>query len=335
MSFVCGADHPEDLALIPNTRWLVASGFNNGSNIKLVDTQARTLRKWYTGEPAQLAHDAAKYPDCASAPDARLVNAQGMSLRSVDDRTHTLYVSNHGGREAIEVFRIETAAADAEPALKWAGCVPLPEGMAANGVAAFADGSLIITVLNRPGTQIADYVQGRVTGLVYEWKPGTRGFQQVRGAELPGNNGIEVSKDGKEFYVVAFGWRAVVAFSHTNPTKTLRKAVAPGFMPDNIKWDGDRLLATGMQYDEPACGGLRKIIDGKADPMLCHRGYTAAYLDPKSMTWSILAYGEPNPGFNGASTALVLGDQLWLGSFQSDRIAIRTLPGRSHGQSDH
>ena len=351
MSFVCGAERPEDLARIPGTQWLVASGFANGSGIKLVDIEAHTLRRWYTGEPAQIAQDAARYPDCAAPPDAALMNAQGMSLRTVGERSHLLYVANHGGREAIEIFRIGDAhAADGrveqgrvadgaveegrvsevatrdEPSLHWIGCVPMPGGMAANSVATFADGTILATVLNRPGTQIADYVQGRITGLVYEWKPGTHAFQHVRGGDLPGNNGLETSPDGNEFYVVAFGWRAIVAFSHTNPTRILRKAFAPGFMPDNIHWDGERLIAAGMQYDEPACGGLRKIIDGKADPMLCHRGYTVAHLNPKSMAWSLVAYSEPNSAFNGASTGTIVGSNLWIGSFQSDRIAIRALP---------
>jgi hypothetical protein len=325
-SFVCGADRPEDLALIPGTRWVVASGFAKGSGIKLVDTKARTLRRWYTGDPAQIAQDTGRYPDCATPPDSESFNAQGMSLRSDDEKTHRLYVANHGGREAVEVFSVSSAIE--EPVLRWIGCVPMPEGMAANSVAAFPDGTLLATVLNRPGTQIADYVQGRITGLVYEWKPGTHSFRHVQGADMPGNNGIETSQDGKEFYVVAFGWRSVVAFSHTNPTRILRKAAAPGFMPDNIHWDGEHLIAVGMQYDEPHCGGLRRIIDGKADMMLCHRGYTVAHLDPQKMTWSIVAYSEPNPSFNGASTGLILGNELWLGSFQSDRIAIRPLPGR-------
>jgi hypothetical protein len=326
-SFVCGADHPEDLALIPGTHWIVASGFNAASGIKLVDTRKRVLRRWYTGEAAQIDRADAQFPQCPSPPDAGALNAQGMSLRQLSDHTSLLYVSNHGGREAIEVFRIESAVAS-EPALHWIGCVPMPEGMAANSVASFADGSVLVTVLTRPGTQIADFVEGRVTGLVYEWKPGTPAFKQVRGAELPGNNGLETSRDGKEFYVVAFGWHAVVAFAHSNPTRLLRKAVAPGFMPDNIHWDGERLIAAGMQYDEPACGGLRQIIDGKADPMLCHRGYTVARLDPKAMTWSIVDSAEPNPAFNGASIGVVVGDELWVGSYQSDRIAIRKLPGR-------
>jgi hypothetical protein len=327
MSFVCGADRPEDLARIPNTPWLVASGFNAGSGIKLVDTRARKLRRWYTGDPEQIERDENFSAPCPHPPDAASFNAQGLSLRSVGAREHLLYIANHGGREAIEVFRIATVEDEAEPLLKWTACIPMPEGMAANSVATFPDGTVLATVLTRPGTEIADYVQGRITGLVYEWKPGGRAFTQIRGAELPGNNGIEASKDSREFYVVAFGWHSIVAFSHTNPARMLRKSVAPGFMPDNIHWDGDRLIVAGMQYDEPACGGLRKIVDGKADSMLCHRGYTVAHFDPRAMTWSIVAYAEPNPSFNGTSTGLIVGSDLWLGSFQSDRIAIRALPG--------
>jgi hypothetical protein len=60
--------------------------------------------------------------------------------------------------------------------------------------------------------------------------------------------------------------------------------------------------------------------------MLCHRGYTVARLDPKSLSWRLVAYSEPNPAFNGASTGLVVGDELWIGSYQADRIAIRKLP---------
>ena len=41
LNFVCGADKPEDLARIPGTRWLIASGFNAGAGIKLIDTQSR------------------------------------------------------------------------------------------------------------------------------------------------------------------------------------------------------------------------------------------------------------------------------------------------------
>ena len=109
-----------------------------------------------------------------------------------------------------------------------------------------------------------------------------RGFRLLPGTRLPGNNGIETSLDDREFYVIAFGWHAVVVYARDDTSQPLRKVTAPGFMPDNIHWDGSRLILAGMQYDEPACGGTRKIIDGKADDMRCHRGYTVAALEPQN-----------------------------------------------------
>ena len=54
LKFVCGAERPEDLALIPGTRWLIVSGFQNGAGLKLVDTAAGTLEHWFQALPEQL-----------------------------------------------------------------------------------------------------------------------------------------------------------------------------------------------------------------------------------------------------------------------------------------
>ena len=62
--------------------------------------------------------------------------------------------------------------------------------------------------------------------------------------------------------------------------------------------------------------------------MSCHRGYTAAWLDPQALRWQLLVYDVPNPAFNGVSTALVADDEIWLGSFQSDRLAYRPAAQR-------
>jgi len=116
------------------------------------------------------------------------------------------------------------------------------------------------------------------------------------------------------------------AFSAGDDTsQPLRKAIAPGFMPDNIHWDGSRLILAGMQFDEPACGGTRKIVDGKADDMRCHRGYVVAQLDPRRMSYQVLAASGPNPDFNGVSSAVIVRGELWMGSYQADRIAHRAL----------
>jgi hypothetical protein len=80
-----------------------------------------------------------------------------------------------------------------------------------------------------------------------------------------------------------------------------------------------------MRLFEPACGGYRKIVHGVADPMLCHRGYSVAFITLPSGSIKTIARGEPEPQFNGASTAVVVGNTLWLGSYQADRLAYRSL----------
>jgi hypothetical protein len=322
--FICGAERPEDLARIPNTPWLVFSGFANGAGLKLVDTRTRMLRHWYTGAVDQLSWESQRFHGCPGPPDPSTFNAQGLSLRTVRGSLHELYVANHGGRESIEVFRIETT--EREPLLRWIGCVLMPPQTPANSVATYSDGTILASVLTHPGTSITDFVRGNVTGGVYEWRPGAPSFRLLPGTQLPGNNGIETSLDDREFYVVAFGWRAVLVYARNDTMQPLRKATAPGFMPDNIHWDGSRLILAGMQYDEPACGGTRKIIAGKADDMRCHRGYVVAEMNPQTLEFTTLAYGEPNAAFNGVSAARIVGSELWLGAYQGDRIAVRPLP---------
>jgi hypothetical protein len=321
LEFICGMDKPEDLARIPATRWLIASGFASGAGLKLIDTNARSAKFWYR-DTTRSAPGKRRFPDCDRAPDAASFNVQGISLRAGRSHQHTLYATNHGGRESIEVFAID--ASRDEPELTWRGCVLMPDGTAANSVAAYSDGTILATVLTHPGTTITDFVRGGVTGGVYEWTPATKQFRLLPGTQLPGNNGLETARDDSGFFVVAFGWRSVLAYPRDLSTPA-RRVEAPGFMPDNIHWDGERLILAGMQYDEPACGGTRQIVNGEADGMRCHRGYTVAQLDPISLTLRTIAYAGPNERFNGVSAAVVIGTQLWLGSYQSDRMAVRDL----------
>lgn len=324
LQFVCGAERPEDVTRIPNTRWLVFSGFSNGAGLKLVDSTARTIRTWYSADTDQSRHDRRAFPLCPSPPAVESFNAQGISLRSIAADKHRLYVVNHGGRESVEVFDVDSS--EDTPKLSWVGCVLMPNSIAANSVATYSDGTILASVLTHPGTTITDFVRGGVTGGVYEWRPGAKSFELLQGTELPGNNGLETALDDRGFYVVAFGWRSVVAFARADTSKPLWRAQAPGFMPDNIHWSDGRLVLAGMQFDEPACGGLRKIVDGKADGMLCHRGYTVAQLDPTTKEFRVLAYDGPDPIFNGVSAAWLVAADLWLASYQSDRIAVRRLP---------
>lgn len=320
LDYICGPEKPEDILALPDTDWLIASGFSRGAGLKLIDRPARRFARWYDGGIEQVAWDRRSYGDCPGPLDPKLFNARGLSLRSTGKGRWRLLAVNHGGRESIEVFDVLTGAGP--PRLRWRGCLVMPVGEVGNSVASFSDGTILVTVLTRPGTTIADFVAGRNTGRVWQFAPKTRRFTMLPGTELPGNNGIETDPDDRHFYVVAFGWHAVLIFDRHDTRVPRAQIEAPDFMPDNIHWSGSRLLLAGMRLDEPACGGLRPIVDGVADPMLCHRGWVVGELDRANARISTVAYGVPQAGFNGLSAAAIASGELWLGSFQSSRVAI-------------
>jgi hypothetical protein len=320
LTFICGVQNAEDLVLIPNTRWLIASGMAPGSGLHLVDTRAKTVRNIYAADAQSARADRTKYANCPAPLDPKLAVLHGLSLRPAQEGRYTVYATNHGGRESIEVFEIDTKGA--APSATWVGCVPMPMGMPANSVAAFTDGSLVATVLIMPGKTFEDAFARRNTGAVFMWTPGTAAFRMLPGTELPANNGIETSPDDREFFVVSSTLKRIVAFSRSNPGKPLRFAQLAEFGPDNVRWTADnRLITAGMIDAEPACGGPPKDEAG----IRCARGYVAATVDPKTMAVTELARGPRTPSFTGTAIAMRAGDELWLGSFNADRLAYRSL----------
>lgn len=322
LHYVCGLDQPEDLLQIGSGKWLIASGMGAAGGIFLVDSEAKKSQRFFIG---QSRPDTRMYPDCAAAPAG--MNSHGLALRpAARPGTYTLYSVTHAPFESIQVFAVD--ARGPRPAIAWTGCVRLPPDFKTNGVTAARDGTILVNVQMHGGR--SDFIGGNITGGVWQWTPGDKKLRLLPGTELAGNNGIEISPDEKEFYIAVSGTQTVAVYSRADTSKPLRQVRTPWYNLDNIHWSGGRLIAAGMMFDEPACGGTRKQIQDAHGKMGCHRGWVASQLDPKSMTWKILAYGEPNPVFGGIATALVTGqkgkEMLWISSYQMDRVAYRPLP---------
>jgi len=320
LSFVCGLDQPEDLLQVGTSKWIVASGMGQHGGIFLIDSDAKTAKRLFTG---QKKPDARMYPGC-DAPDATKFDSHGIALIPAKVAgTYTLYSVTHTPFESIHVFALD--ARGAEPSVNWSGCIKEPADFKANSVTALRDGTILIDVQFFGGK--TDFISGNITGGVWEWTPAGKTLKLLPGTELQGNNGIEISKDEKEFYIAVSGTQTVAIYTLADTSKPARTVRTPFYNLDNIHWSGDRLIAAGMMFDEPACGGTRKQMQDAHANMNCHRGWVVGQLDPQTLQWKILGYGEPNPDFGGIATALVIGDTLWLSSFQMDRAAYRPLPG--------
>jgi hypothetical protein len=338
-NFVCGVQNSEDLVPLPDTRWIIAGGRKAGAGIKLIDTEAKTAKALFTGEKAQIEPDTKMFPNCPQPPDPKTWISHGLFLRKKSAQRSLLYVVEDGPLQSIQIFSIDTSAA--EPAAAWVGCVAMPEGNKAyanlgdaatsrrldpNAVAAFSDGTILASIPRRPGTTPVERFNGSPTGDILEWKPGDDSFHVMQGVQVAYANGLEISPDESEFYVAAYSAEKIYVFSRQDPLMPVREVMTPGIMPDNIRWSGDRLIVAGMMFDEPACGGTQLALTGSRLQFGCHRGFLFAQLDPKAMTWKTLAYSEPQPEFNVVATGVIVGDTLWVGASSSDGVPYRALP---------
>src|SRR3954470_6006240 len=106
LQFICGIQNPEDLVPIPNSHWLFASGMADGSGLHLIDTTSKRASTLYGGGKGTARADRTRFPNCPAPLDAKLAYLHGLSLRPAQAGHHTLYATNHGGRESIEVFDV-------------------------------------------------------------------------------------------------------------------------------------------------------------------------------------------------------------------------------------
>ena len=312
LSFICDLPRPEDLVRIPGQRWLIVSGIQAGAGLRLIDTRAKSAQP-FSGSDTPARLDRNRFASCPGALEPRQAIFHGLSLRPAAPGHYTLYVTNHGGRESIEVFDVDVSGAT--PSATWVGCVPMPDNLPANSVAAFDDGALVATVLSLPGKTNQDVFAGRNTGAVFMWSPGASAFRRLDGTDLPGNNGIETSADGRQFFVVAMGLKQIVAFSRADPSKPIGVAQLAGFNPDNVRMVDGQLIAAGMALADPSC------VAGTP----CPRGYVAAAIDPKTLAVTELARGPAAPPYTGTATAIPMDGEIWLSSANGDRVAYRPI----------
>jgi hypothetical protein len=310
LNFICGLQKPEDLVLIPGTRWLIASGMEAGAGLHLLDTAAKRAQRLY-GADTPIRLDRNRFANCPDPLDARQAVLHGLSLLPVQGGGFTLYATNHGGRESVEVFDIDGRGAT--PSATWVGCVLMPDRLEANSVAAFPDGALVSTVVSLPGKTLPN---GRNSGAVFMWTPGERMFHRVDGTELPVNNGIETSADGRQFFVASMGLRQIVVFSRADPSKPIGFAQLTGFVPDNVRMVGTRLVAAGLAIPDPPC------LAGTP----CPRGFVAQAIDPKTLVVTDLARFPSTPPYSGAATAIPIGNDIWFSSYDGDRVAYGPMP---------
>ena len=151
IGYLCGVHRAEDLVAIPETSWIVASGLRHGTEpgaLVLIDRAKKASTVLFPSDSIKNQHDARAFPGCSDSLPNESFSAHGLNVRRGAGGVNTLYVINHGKREAVEAFELDISKT--VPVLAWKGCVLLPDGTVGNGVAPLAGGGIAVTLMAVP-----------------------------------------------------------------------------------------------------------------------------------------------------------------------------------------
>jgi sugar lactone lactonase YvrE len=305
--FVCNVRVVEDMMIVPGGRWVAGSAMTDGAGgLYLIDT--RTL----VAHVPKIAMGKAEAPygRCPGPPDMKKLRTHGLDLKPGKGATATIYAVAHGARESIEVFKVD--ASTREPKVSWAGCIVLPKNASGNAVVALPDGRIAVTkFMNADDADgIVHIMSGQITGVVYLWTPG-KGFSEVPGTELSGDNGLLVSKDGHTLYVNDFGRKRVYKAPLDRSGQITH--VDTDFRPDNLRWAPDgKIIATGQFVDLDNRNALH--------------GWAAVKIDPDTLKAEPYVKVPGSAAFDNGTTTLVVGKDLYIGTYRGDRVMVMPAP---------
>ena len=329
---LCGVENPEDIeivlaagiALVSEMRMpgLPGQGALAAFELDLPPAQRRVRRLWPLADMAEHggSTEVVGDPGCDKPPAAEDFYPHGITAFPTSAGVVRVAVVGHGPREAVELFELDGAGAQAR--LTWRGCVPMPPGVAANDVVAAGDGSLVVSNFQPViGGWEGVYHMSRAffgvhTGDILHWQAG-HGWRTVAGTGAANANGVLMSSDGTRVLYAETGTGSIheVPLQGEGP----RRTVVIGGSPDNLTRteDGRVLVAThtqGLTFLSCALGRLP-----------CRSGWEVYAVDPDSFEAElVLAHDGATVG--AIATAVHHSGAYFLGSVFDDRIGLFPLP---------
>jgi hypothetical protein len=314
---VCDMRTPEDIAALPDDRFLLLAHFGHmgeePGSLSLFDTQSETLRALYprpTGAEDKV-HGTEWGEAACTEPPGDSLGPHGTHLHQLDDGRWRYLVVNHGEREAVELFELIPAGAESQ--LVWRGCVFAAEDTMMNDVVGLNDGDVVYTRMFPPSDSLAlpKSALGIPTGELWRWNAET-GLAPLPSTRAAQPNGLEIDAANDyvyaNMYMEAQVWRVRLSDGEVTARYKIPNA-------DNSAWGSDgRLWVTTHDM------GIRDILacfDRPEAP--CPGGFDIIALDPATGEFESV-FRHEGPPMGAATVAVPQGGRVYMGSFVGDRM---------------
>ena len=331
---VCGFSNPEDVAYAPAASLLLVSQMRHPGNAAGGSLAALSLgpegepmapprRLWPPADSARAAETRGSAGDsaCTAPPDAASFSPHGLAAGEPGpDGEIRVAVVGHGVREAVELFALRGAGEAA--ALRWTGCVLLPENAVGNDVWLDEAGGLWVTNYQPAmgGLRGLYYTVkgglGLPTGEVLRWRSSLpspssslsspSGWESIPGTRGANPNGLLLTLEGATL-AVAFTGSGSARLQPLAPPGGPAREVEIGGHPDNLALSSRATLLVAVHSS-----GLA-VLRCRFGALPCAAPWKLMEVDPATGRASE-RFSHDGSLVGGVSSAAEAGERLYFGA---------------------
>jgi len=310
---VCGVSRPEDIEVVPNSRWLMVASNGPGEDaghILLVDPATKEVRVIAGDQPATPT-PRSTFPQCGPPPQR--IRPSGFHLSAAEDGAQRLLFINR-----MRVERYHAVVLGDDVTLTWDGCVNIPDEVAPNDIASLGDRGFVLShMYSKPRTWFtnAKLLLGMNTGAAYRWTR-TGGWARIPHSDASFGNGIQVDRRTGRIYLASMFDQRIIAFDLDGAHRQVSPRIP--MQNDNLSWSSDgRLIGAG--HTGIGILGTQKCKDLKGLP--CSFPFAIIAMDPKTLEFQTL-YKYQTGNIPGPSVGIFKDGNIYLGTVFGDRITI-------------
>lgn len=338
---LCGFSNPEDVAYAPAASLLLVSqmrhpGDTAGGSLAALslgpegEPVASPRRLWPPAEATREAETrgSAGGSICTAPPDAARFAPHGLAAGEVGPAGEIrVAVVGHGVREAVELFALRGMGEAA--ALRWTGCVPLPENAVGNDVWLDEAGSIWVTNYQPALGGLRGLYHtvagglGLPTGEVLRWRSSpsslssashSSGWESVPGTRGANPNGLVLMPGGAEL-AVAFTGSGRVGLRPLAASGGPAREIEVGGHPDNLT-----LSSRGTLLVLVHSSGLASLRC-RFGALPCASPWKLMEIEPVAGLASE-RFAHDGSLVGGVASVAEVGKRLYFGAIFDDRIGV-------------
>ena len=314
VKLICGFNNPEDIVITPDKKFLLMSEFGGigpyeeqkSGYFALLDLETKTKVIPNITIEENIWGD----PKCTRTINKKY-GPHGIDLIKRNDGRYQLGVINHYPDESIEMF--EMVKKENSWDMVWRGCIDVPYEFYFNDISLRKNGGFYASHMYDRKITLNEWLFVSIiksdTGFLVEWIENR--FKKIDGSDGSGPNGIALDENSNIIYINYNQGDSITKFDLSLNKKLDKKFIEA---PDNPYIDGNDIWITSLDFQPNDFGDCEFKKS-------CSLPFSIYQLDKNNLeikneySFSKTVFGLP-------TVAVPIEDEVFLGSFHSDRLGI-------------